>query len=78
MVDVLLAYRGTIIEILGDSLLVLFGAPLTRTDAERAVAWALAMQLRLHATNAPNRQGRGQLHVDPRGGPDVSGHHAGV
>ena len=25
-------------------------------DAERAVACALAMQLRLHATNAPNRQ----------------------
>jgi adenylate cyclase len=57
MVDVILAYRGTIIEILGDGLLVLFGAPLTRDDdAERAVACALAMQLRLYATNAPNRQ----------------------
>ena len=57
MVDVILAYRGTIIEILGDGLLVLFGAPLTRDDdAERAVACALAMQLRLDATNAPNRQ----------------------
>ena len=57
MVEVILAYRGTIIEILGDGLLVLFGAPLTRDDdAERAVACALAMQLRLHATNAPNRQ----------------------
>jgi adenylate cyclase len=57
MVDVILAYRGTIIEILGDGLLVLFGAPLTRDDdAERAVACALAMQLRLHDTNAPNRQ----------------------
>jgi adenylate cyclase len=57
MVDVILAYRGTIIEILGDGLLVLFGAPLTRDDdAERAVACALAMQLRLNDTNAPNRQ----------------------
>jgi adenylate cyclase len=57
MVDVILAYRGTIIEILGDGLLVLFGAPLTRhDDAERAVACALAMQLRLDAINAPNRQ----------------------
>jgi adenylate cyclase len=57
MVEVILAYRGTIIEILGDGLLVLFGAPLTRDDdAERAVACALAMQLRLRATNAPNRQ----------------------
>ena len=57
MVEVILAYRGTIIEILGDGLLVLFGAPLSRDDdAERAVACALAMQLRLTATNAPNRQ----------------------
>jgi adenylate cyclase len=57
MVEVILAYRGTIIEILGDGLLVLFGAPLTRDDdAERAVACALAMQLRLHDANAPNRQ----------------------
>ena len=57
MVDVILAYRGTIIEILGDGLLVLFGAPLSRDDdAERAVACALAMQLRLADTNAPHRQ----------------------
>jgi adenylate cyclase len=57
MVDVILAYRGTIIEILGDGLLMLFGTHLTRdNDAERAVACALAMQLRLHDTNAPNRQ----------------------
>jgi adenylate cyclase len=57
MVEVILAYRGTIIEILGDGLLVLFGAPLSYADdAERAVACALAMQLRLDATNTPNRQ----------------------
>jgi adenylate cyclase len=56
MVEVILAHQGTIIEILGDGLLVLFGAPLSRNDdAERAVACALAMQLRLDATNAPNR-----------------------
>src|SRR5215831_15824146 len=56
MVDVILAYRGTIIEILGDGLLVLFGAPLTRDDdAERAVACALAMQLRMEDTNALHR-----------------------
>jgi adenylate cyclase len=56
MVDVILAYRGTIIEMLGDGLLVVFGAPLTRhDDAERAVACALAMQLRMAAINAPNR-----------------------
>jgi adenylate cyclase len=57
MVDVILSYRGTIIEILGDGLLVLFGAPLTRDDdAERAVACALAMQLRMEDTNALHRQ----------------------
>ena len=57
MVEVILAYRGTIIEILGDGLLVLFGAPITRDDdAERAVACALAMQLRLDATNALHRR----------------------
>src|SRR5262245_19453811 len=57
MVDVILAYRGTIIEILGDGLLVLFGAPLSRDDdAERAVACALAMQLRMTDINALHRQ----------------------
>src|SRR5262245_39331911 len=57
MVDVILAYRGTIIEILGDGLLVLFGAPLTRNDdAERAVACALAMQLRMEGTDIRHRQ----------------------
>src|SRR5215467_3397570 len=57
MVDVILAYRGTIIEILGDGLLVLFGAPLTRDDdAERAIACALAMQLRTEDTNIRHRQ----------------------
>jgi adenylate cyclase len=57
MVEVILAYRGTIIEILGDGLLVLFGAPLTHDDdAERAVACALAMQLRMEDTNVLHRQ----------------------
>src|SRR5262249_42875883 len=57
MVEVILAYRGTIIEILGDGLLVLFGAPLSRDDdAERAVACALAMQLRMEDTNTLHRQ----------------------
>jgi adenylate cyclase len=57
MVDVILAYQGTIIEILGDGLLLLFGAPLTRDDdAERAVACALAMQLRLEDTNTLHRR----------------------
>jgi adenylate cyclase len=54
-VNVILAYRGTIIEIIGDGLLVLFGAPLTGDDdAKRAVACALAMQLRLEDTREAN------------------------
>src|SRR5438445_8266138 len=53
----MLAYRGSIMEILGDGLLVLFGAPLSRDDdTERAVACALAMQLRMADTNAPHRR----------------------
>lgn len=56
MLDVILAYQGTIIEILGDGLLVLFGAPIRRDDdAERAVACALAMQLRLTEVNTLHR-----------------------
>ena len=57
MVDVILTYRGTLIEMLGDGLLVLFGAPLSRDDdAERAVACALAMQVRLTDINALHRR----------------------
>lgn len=53
MVSVILSYRGTIIEILGDGLLVIFGAPLQQVDdAERAVACAVAMQLQMAGVNA--------------------------
>ena len=78
MVEVILAYRGTIIEILGDGLLVLFGAPLTRDDdAERAVACALAMQLRLARHQCPaspgwpagRRHGHWHSHRGGGGGP---------
>lgn len=45
MVAVIGRYRGTIIEILGDSFLVMYGAPVATTDhADRAVACAVAMQ----------------------------------
>lgn len=57
MVDVITAYQGTIDEIIGDAILVLFGAPLSREDdAQRAVACAVAMQLALGEVNAQNRR----------------------
>jgi adenylate cyclase len=63
MVTVILSYQGTIIEILGDGLLVIFGAPIQRQDdAQHAVACAVAMQLQMQAINAANR---------PEGLPDV-------
>ena len=45
MVDVISHYEGTIDEIIGDAILVLFGAPLACADhAAKAVACGLAMQ----------------------------------
>jgi adenylate cyclase len=57
MVHVILSYQGTILEILGDGLLVLFGTPMRRDDdPERAVACAVAMQLQMADVNALLRQ----------------------
>jgi len=52
MVDVISRYEGTIDEIIGDAILVLFGAPVTVQDhAGKAVACGLAMQLALTEVN---------------------------
>ena len=52
MADIILLYRGTIDEFVGDAILALFGAPLAREDdARRAAACALAMQLGIDALN---------------------------
>jgi len=52
MVDVITNYGGTINEILGDGIFVIFGAPIQADDdAERAVACAIAMQLALIELN---------------------------
>jgi adenylate cyclase len=46
MTDVIAQYQGTIDELMGDSILVMFGAPTARVDdVDRSVACALAMQL---------------------------------
>ena len=47
MVDVILKYKGTIDEFIGDAILVIFGAPISETtqeDALRAAACAIEMQ----------------------------------
>lgn len=46
MTEIILKYQGTIIEFIGDAILVVFGAPFSAAnDAQRAVACALDMQL---------------------------------
>ncbi|NGZ05729.1 MAG: response regulator [Magnetococcales bacterium] len=56
MTEILLKYNGTIIEFMGDGILALFGAPISRPDdPQRAVACALAMQLAMQQVNAANR-----------------------
>jgi class 3 adenylate cyclase len=53
MVDVISRYEGTIDEIIGDAILVIFGAPIACEDhAARAVACGLAMQLAMGEVNA--------------------------
>ncbi len=57
MVDVITAHQGTIDEIIGDGILVLFGAPIRcEDDVERAVACAVSMQLAMGEVNAQNRR----------------------
>lgn len=52
MVEVIYRFDGTIDEIIGDAILVMFGAPVVRDDhAERAVACALAMQCAMTGVN---------------------------
>lgn len=57
MTDVILKYDGTIDEFIGDGILVIFGAPMSKDDdAERAVACAVEMQLAMSEVNAWNRK----------------------
>lgn len=64
MVDIVLHYKGTINEIIGDALLVIFGAPQEMHDrAQRAIACAIAMQNAMKGVNDQNRE-RGLPEVD--------------
>jgi adenylate cyclase len=57
MTDIISQYKGTIIEFMGDAILVIFGAPIQRdNDAKRAVACAIEMQLAMNGVSQRNRQ----------------------
>jgi adenylate cyclase len=59
MTDVIMQYQGTIDEFIGDAILAVFGAPVSREDdADRALACAVAMQQAMEQVNEENaRQG---------------------
>ncbi|MEL6939115.1 MAG: adenylate/guanylate cyclase domain-containing protein [Cyanobacteria bacterium J06598_1] len=52
MAEVITRYNGTIDEFMGDGILILFGAPISREDdAKRAIACAVDMQLAMATVN---------------------------
>ncbi len=56
MTQVIFRYSGIINEIIGDAILILFGAPITRPDdSDRAIACALEMQSAMAQVNQHNR-----------------------
>ncbi len=56
MTEIITRHQGTIADFIGDSILVIFGAPMRREDdACRAVACALEMQLAMDGVNAWNQ-----------------------
>jgi adenylate cyclase len=57
MIDLIMRHNGTVIEILGDGILVLFGAPFkTEEHAAKAVACSIEMQQSMDEINMWNRQ----------------------
>jgi adenylate cyclase len=57
MTPIVFRYQGTIDEVFGDALLVLFGAPIEHdNDVEHAIACAIEMQLAMDDVNARMRQ----------------------
>jgi len=55
MADIIVEHGGTIDEFIGDAILVIFGAPISRPDdARRAVACSVAMQRAMKEINAHN------------------------
>ena len=63
MTDIIINYNGTVIEFIGDSIFVIFGAPVCRDDdARRATACAIEMQKAMKDVNR---------HCRERGYPEV-------
>lgn len=57
MTEVILKYRGTIIEFIGDAILAVFGAPLVARHAtDDAIASAIEMQNRMEGVNRYNTE----------------------
>jgi len=65
MVEVILKYNGTINEIIGDALLIIFGAPQEMSDrTQKAIACAIEMQNAMTEVNEQNRsQGLPELEM---------------
>lgn len=57
MIEIINAWRGNILEFVGDAIVVVFGAPRENgLSARDAIACAVAMQRRMPAVNAWNRE----------------------
>ena len=57
MIEIVNAWQGNILSFVGDAIVAVFGAPRPNEDAARdAVACAVAMQRRMPAVNAWNRE----------------------
>ncbi len=57
MIEIINAWQGNILEFVGDAIVVVFGAPrANRMSARDAAACAVAMQRRMGAVNAWNRE----------------------
>src|SRR5262245_39587656 len=55
MSEIIFRHQGTIDKFMGDSIMVLFGAPVSaEDDVQRAVACAVEMQMTMHTINIAN------------------------
>lgn len=56
MTEIIMRYNGTVDEFIGDAILAIFGAPISRPDdTDRAIECALAMQAAMAKINVINR-----------------------
>jgi adenylate cyclase len=57
MTDIIMSWRGTVDEFIGDAILAIFGAPFSdEDDTDRAIACAIEMQQAVDGINAKNRE----------------------